>query len=272
MILNAQTTQRLARMVSRCSTIVLLMWLGQVSPATAQNTRISDHNTIGWFTNTTTLQFAERWSGHFEYQFRRDQFVQTWQQSLLRTGINYRANDRLTLRLGYAWVETFPYGDYTLQAAGRIFPEHRLYQVATLTNPVGRVDVSHRFMLEQRWVGRFLSADSPRPDETSYTNRARYMFRAQVPLNKPKLEDKTAYLAAYDEIFLGFGKNVGENVFDQNRLGLLIGYRFSPAFRLEGGFLQQLVQLGREINGRNVFQYNNGLIINTVVNLDVRRK
>ncbi|AQG82395.1 long-chain fatty acid transporter [Spirosoma montaniterrae] len=238
----------------------------------AQNTRLNDYNTIGWFTNTTTLRFSNRWSGHFEYQFRRDELVQKWQQSLLRTGINYHANDKLTLRLGYAWIETFPYGDYTIQAAGRQFPEHRLYQMATLNNPIGRVEISHRFMLEQRWFGRYLNADSPRPDETVYVNRLRYMFRAQMPIGKPKLEDKTPYVAAYDEILLGFGRNVGENVFDQNRLGLLLGYRFSPVFRLEGGFFQQIVQLPREIQNRNVFQYNNGIIVNTVVNMDLRKK
>ncbi len=266
------TRQRLTQGVKRCAFVGLGLWLGSATQSNAQNTRIRDDNTIGWFSNTTTLQFAERWSGHLEYQFRRDEFVRNGQQNLFRTGINYRASDKLTLRVGYAWVETFPYGDIPIQGAGRIFPENRLYQMALINNPVGRVDISHRFMLEQRWIGRFLSPESPRPDETFFVNRLRYMFRAQMPIGKPKMADKTAYLAAYDEIFLGFGKNVNENVFDQNRLGLLVGYRFNPTFRLEGGFLQQLVQLPREIQGRNVFQYNNGLIVNTIVNLNLRKK
>jgi hypothetical protein len=255
-------------------TFASLLLLGTLAAgaALAQNTRLNDYNTISWLTNTTTLKFSERWSGHLEYQFRRDNFLRTWQQSLLRTGVNYKVNDQLSLRVGYAWIETFPYGDFPIQAAGRQFPEHRLFQMATLQNPVGRVGISHRFMLEQRWVGRFLTADSPRPDETVFSNRVRYMFRAQLPLGKPKMEDRTAYLAAYDEVFLSFGNNVGENVFDQNRLGLLVGYRFNSTFRVEGGFLQQLVQLPREIQNRNVFQYNNGLIINTVLDLDLRKK
>ncbi len=240
-------------------------------PAQAQNTRLSDRNTIGWFTNTTTLRFAERWSGHLEYQFRRDDLVKSWQQSLLRTGVNYQVNERLTVRLGYAWIETFPYGDFPIQAAGRQFAEHRSYQMATLSNPVGRVEVSHRFMLEQRWFGRYLSPLSTGPDEWVYVNRLRYMARVQVPLGTPGAGGRGAYAAAYDEVMLGFGRNVNENVFDQNRLALLLGYRFSPVFRVEGGFFQQLVQLPREIAGRNVFQYNNGVIINTALNLDWRK-
>lgn len=241
------------------------------SESVLAQTRLNDPNAIGWLTNTTTLNFNRRWGAHLEYQFRRDELLRSWQQSLLRTGVNYRVNEQLSLRLGYAWIETFPYGDYPIQAAGRPFPEHRLFQMATLRNPVGRVDVSHRFLLEQRWVGRFNRAESPRPDDWVYSNRVRYMLRAQLPLGKPKREARTFYVAAYDEVFIGFGRNVGENVFDQNRLGLLLGYRFSPTFRLEGGFLQQILQLGREIGGRNVFQYNNGLIVNTVIDLNLSK-
>jgi len=251
---------------------LLLALLGLSRPALAQNTRLEDPNSILWVTNTSTLRFAEKWSGHLEYQWRRDRWGQTWQQSLLRTGINYKVSDALTVRLGYAWVETFPYGDYPIQGAGRQFTEHRGYQLAQLSSPTqGRVEISHRFMLEQRLFGRYLSPASERPDEWVYVNRLRYMLRLQMPLGKPKMENKTPYLAAYDEILIGFGNNVNANVFDQNRLGLLVGYRFTPQFRVEGGYFQQILQLPRLIGGRNVFQNNQGIILNTVVNLDLRK-
>lgn len=144
--------------------------------------------------------------------------------------------------------------------------------MATLNDAVGRVDVSHRLMLEQRWVGRYTQPDLPRVDDHLFLNRLRYMLRLQTALNKPKMQDGALYAAAYNEVFLGFGENVNENVFDQNRLGLLMGYRFSKHFRLEGGFFQQLLQLGREVGGRNVFQYNNGVIVNANYTIDLRRK
>jgi hypothetical protein len=240
--------------------------------APAQNTRIREDNTIGWFNNFTTVRFHPKWSGHFEYQWRRDDLVRSWQQSLLRTGINFEAAPNLQVRIGYAWIETFPYGEYPLQAAGRQFPEHRIYQMATVAGSVGRLGLNHRFMLEQRWIGRFSNPLLPKPDETIFTNRFRYMVRAQLPLNNQKMGSKTWYAAGYDEIFIGFGKNVGENVFDQNRLALLLGYQFNSTFRLESGFFQQIVQLGREVAGRNVFQYNNGIILNTYLTLDLTRK
>jgi len=98
------------------------------------------------------------------------------------------------------------------------------------------------------------------------------MVRMQVPLKANEIQDKTPYLAVYDEVFIGFGKNVNANVFDQNRIGVLLGYRFSKNFRLEGGYLNQTLQYGRLINGKNGFQHNNGLIINSNFNLDLTKK
>ncbi|HQS50981.1 MAG TPA: DUF2490 domain-containing protein, partial [Daejeonella sp.] len=76
----------------------------------------------------------------------------------------------------------------------------------------------------------------------------------------------TPYLAVYDEILIGFGKNVNENIFDQNRLAILLGYRFSPKARIEVGYLNQIAQLSREVNGRNVFQDNKGVLLSTILN------
>jgi hypothetical protein len=90
----------------------------------------------------------------------------------------------------------------------------------------------------------------------------------QIPLRGQSIADKTPYCAAYNEIFVGFGRSVNENIFDQNRIGLLLGYRFNKTLRVEGGYFNQILQLGREISGRNVFQYNNGIIVNLYLNLD----
>jgi hypothetical protein len=68
--------------------------------------------------------------------------------------MNYQVNPKLQLRFGYGWIETFNYGDIPIQAAGKTFTEHRTCQMATLTDNVGRMGLSHCFFLEQRWIGR----------------------------------------------------------------------------------------------------------------------
>jgi len=227
----------------------------------AQN-RLSHSNNIGWVTTTITPAISKKLSGHIEYQWRRADWGNEWQQSLLRTGLNYKFNPQATAHIGYAWILTYPYGDYTIAAVGKPFPEHRVYEQLVMTGAVGKVSFTHRIRLEQRWLGKLYTMNSDQPDEWVYLNRARYMCRADVPVYK------MIYAAAYDEILIGFGKNVGENIFDQNRISLMAGYKFNKHFRAEAGYINQTVQLGREITNKNMIQYNNGFIINTYVNLN----
>lgn len=237
----------------------------------AQNTRIKNFNNIGWLANTATIKFDKKWSTHLEYQWRRDEFGLSWQQSLLRIGINYHINPNAVFRVGYGLIETFPYGEIPINSMGKAFTEHRMYQVLTLNNKIGKFDLSHRYMLEQRWLGSYTNAALNKEDRWTYINRLRYMIRAQMPLIGKTLENKAPYATAYDEIFIGFGENVNQNIFDQNRLGILLGYKFSNQFKLEAGYFNQIVQLGRQVNGRNVFQFNEGFIINAFYNFDLSK-
>ncbi len=238
----------------------------------AQNNRLNTNNDIGWYNYFGTFKVSEKFGIHTEYQWRRNNLIKDWQQSLLRVGVNYNLNPRVMFRVGYAWIETFPYGEYPLNALGRDFTEHRTFQMVQLAHKEGIVDISHRFMLEQRFVGRYSSANQTTEDQFPLLNRARYMVRFQVPLRGKAIKDKIPYIALYDEVFIGFGQNVNANVFDQNRIGALIGYRFNKFVRIEGGYLNQTLQFGRQINGKNVFQNNNGLILNANFNIDLTKK
>ena len=234
------------------------------SDLTAQN-RINDKNNIGWLAYNGTFQISERFGIHTEYQWRRDDYVENWQQGLLRVGVNYKLLPETQLRVGYAWAETYPYGDIPLNAFGKDFTEHRAYEMVTVNDKVSVLSLTHRFMLEQRWVGRYSNTSLNSEDSYVYTNRFRYLLRLQLPVYK-KL-----YAAVYDEIFIGFGENVGENIFDQNRFGAIIGHPVSKNIRVEGGYLNQIVQLGREVDNKNVFQKNNGFILSGIFNFDLRK-
>lgn len=219
--------------------------------------RISNHNSIGWYTVNIDPAITKKWSGHIEYQWRRDDIITKWQQSLLRLGITYKVNSQVSLQAGYGWIETFPYSEHFLSSVRKTFPEHRLYEQVVLRSDIGKVKLTNRLRLEQRFNGKFINLNDTKPQSFTYLNRIRFMPRIDVPLNKKN----TLYTALYDEILIGFGKNVGENVFDQNRTAIMLGYNFHPSFKLEGGFFNQTLQLGRKVDGSNVFQYNTGLIV-----------
>jgi hypothetical protein len=256
--------------VNRKTAFYIIVLLSVISGSiNAQNTRLSNYNTIGWYNYFGTFKVSQKFGIHTEYQFRRTEIITEWQQSLLRVGVNYQLNPKIQFRLGYAWIETFSYGEIPINGMGKDFTEHRLFQMATLTDKGSIVDLSHRFILEQRWVGRYSNANFTNEDEFPLLNRFRYMFRLQIPLKGKGTIDKTPYISIYDEIFIGFGDNVNENIFDQNRIGILLGYRFCSLVRIEAGYLNQTLQLGREVNNRNVFQRNNGIIVNVNFNIDL---
>lgn len=249
----------------------ILFFIWGLQSVIGQNNRINTGNNIGWYNFFGTFKISEKFGIHTEYQWRRNEMITQWQQSLLRVGVNYNLNSRVQFRVGYGWIETYPYGKIPINGMGRDFTEHRIFEMVQLNHKEGIVDFSHRFMLEQRFVGRYSSMNEISEDEFPLLNRIRYMLRVQVPLKGNEIKDKTPYIAFYDEIFVGFGKNVNANIFDQNRIGILLGYRFNKNIRVEAGYLNQTLQLGRQINGQNVFQSNNGIILNTNLNFDLTK-
>lgn len=258
-------------MEKRIKLFIIFLLMGCFQTTFGQNNRINTSGQIGWYNYLGTIKVSEKFGIHTEYQWRRDDYIINWQQSLLRFGLNYQLNPRVLFRAGYAWAETFPYGEIPINTYGKDFTEHRIYEMAQLSHKEGLVDFSHRFILEQRFVGKYSSADKSTEDEFPLLNRARYMFKVQLPLKGQEIKDNTPYAAAYNEILIGFGKNVNANVFDQNRIGILLGYKFNKTFRIEAGYINQIVQFGRQIDGKNVFQYNNGIIMNANFNFDLSK-
>lgn len=241
-----------------CGSFVLFLTI----PLQGQNNRLNTYHQIGWYNYFGSFKISKKIGIHTEYQFRRNNFITDWQQSLLRTGINYHLNQRVIFRLGYGWIETFPYGKIPINGFSKDFTEHRLFQMVQHNHKEGRLEISQRLMLEQRFVGQYSNLNTLSEDRFPMLNRLRYMGRFQYPLKGRSIQKNTPYFCIYDEIFIGFGKQVNVNVFDQNRLGLLLGYALSENTRIEVGYLNQTLQLGRLVNGNNVFQNNNGLIVN----------
>ena len=78
------------------------------SSSWSQEERLTDRNSIGWLAYTGTVKIKPKIAIHTEYQWRRADGFKIWQQSLLRTGINYALNKEVNVNVGYAFVETFP--------------------------------------------------------------------------------------------------------------------------------------------------------------------
>jgi len=175
----------------------------------------------------------KHWGIHLEGQARRSTYVSSWQQFLLRPGINYTFNPHVMVTAGYAFAYTYPYGDYP--STRRAFPEHRYWEQLLLRNKLGQVGFQHRLRLEQRMIHTNVTSPVPM-QQWQWRQRFRYMLRGDIPLPNKRL-----YLGIYDEFFINFGANRGLRYLDQNRAYGALGVKLSPFEKFEVGYMHQYV-------------------------------
>ena len=193
-----------------------------------------------WVMYTGNHKLTERWGIHTEYQWRRSDYFQDWQQSLLRLGLDYYSKQNAQYTLGYGWIRSYQYGEQPIAHANN---EHRIWEQFILKNKVGRVEFQHRYRLEQRIIENWKVNSSGEFEQEGFIfrQRVRYRFFATVPLSRKEMVDNTLFLAVYDEPFLGFGKGIGKNILDQNRLYFALGWRFNKNCNVQLGYLNQYI-------------------------------
>ncbi len=241
--------------------LILIAILFYALQITAQNDRIKDYNNLVWLQSINNFKLGKKATLMVEYNMRRAKFVKDWQQSLLRIGVNFPLNEQINLHTGFGYAETFVYGDYPIAANGT-FPELRWYEQVNLKQVLKKNVISHRFRIEQRFTAKLQANTQPRKiDEWVYTNRFRYQFRYQYNFNSKW------YGAIANELFINAGKNVGVNIFDQNRLQLFGGLRITKQFALEFGYMNLLIQQGRRVNNQTIVQNNNVVTLTSHLNL-----
>lgn len=214
----------------------------------------------GWYMYFGDHKISDKWGVHLEAQLRRNEVISKGQQLLLRTGINYHFNNQVFATVGYGYVETYSYGEFPAAAA---YPESRIWEQVQIKSQLGISEFVSRFRLEQRFSQLPVAADpqlEAKPGPSVYTNRFRLLSRFSIPFKGKTIEDRSLYATAYDEFFINFGKNVGYNIFDQNRAYLALGYKLPKLGRLEVGYLNQLVFKGNGIQVENNHTLQIGLI------------
>ncbi len=220
----------------------LLLVVASVSTAGAQarTTVANQHAWLG-YVGDHALSPGSRTSIHLESQVRRGDLGADWQQLLLRAGLTRTLSTGVRATGGYAFVRTHPYGEAPVRAT---FPEHRTWQQLTLGHGAGALSLSHRYRLEQRWIGVMNLAEPTQVASWRYANRFRYMARASLPVAGQANRAGHTYLAGSGELFTSFGRDVQLNVFDQSRLAAAVGRHLTPSLRVEAGYLQQYILKG----------------------------
>lgn len=208
-------------------------------------------------------KICKNWGIHTEYQWRRSDYFNSWQQSLMRLGIDYYEKNGLQITAGYGWIRSFPYGKQAI-----LYPnnEHRIWQQFIVKNNFTRFEIQHRYRLEQRFIEQKIMDSNSiyQHDHYNFRQRIRYRFLVNVPINHKEMKDNTLYLSFYDELFVGFGKGIGKNIVDQNRLYGAFGWKCNKNFNVQLGYLNQFIIKADGIK----MERNHTLQIGITYNLD----
>ena len=227
---------------------------------------ISNQN-HAWVTYLGNHKLTDKISLHTEYQWRRADGFQNWRQSLARIGIDYNLLPNLSITTGYGWIVSYPYGD---QAIAHTYNEQRIWQQVTAKAKYGRFELQHRYRLEQRFLENYIRNQDGTFSKGAdlFRQRVRYRVMVLVPLSRKEMLDNTLFLNVNNELFLGFGKGIGKNILDQNRMNFALGWRFNKDFNFQMGYLNQF---GVKSDGVKA-ERNHTLLISTVYNIDFTKK
>jgi hypothetical protein len=231
--------------MSRLGAVALAL-TSLVAPKLARAQRETITNTNAWFVFNADVALNERWGVLFDASARRSGPVDQAMANFVRGGLAYEVNEHVRVAAGANWSRTYPYGelpsDYPVT-------ERRIWQQAVVSHAIGRLEISHRYRLEQRFRGRRDDPDVDRIDYWERSGRFRYQVKGTLPLSGDDIEPGEAYLSLSNELFVGIGRNVEYNIFDQNRATFSVGYRVTRNWRTEAGFLEHVIFRG---NGADV--------------------
>lgn len=218
---------------------VLLIGLVTLCFTTTLSAQTTRENS-GWFFFLNSTKLNDKWGLHLDVQVRSHDEWTKVKNVLVRPGLTYFINPNQNVTAGYLLATT------SLANDDKTIAEHRIWEQYIISHKLFTGNLSHRFRLEQRFIGR---AD----DSKIFAQRFRYFFRDLQPLVKTEGPfTKGPFIAVQNELFFNIQNKdeLNGNVFDQNRAYIAAGARFSKKFDAELGYMNQF-QKGVSTNVSN---------------------
>ena len=217
------------------------------------NKVVNDHI---WISYVGVHPINKKTSLHAEISLRRNDYLKNPQQLLFRTALLRNLGKGWSAAGGYCFVETYPYGGMPSKSA---FPENRIWEQIQMRKQYKQFELVSRWRVEQRFVYQPVSSGTIyKPGPPVYSTRFRLMQRVSLPINGSVIKDKVLYATALDEVFYGFGKQIWDYHFDQNRIYFGLGYVLPGFGRMEAGYMHQHIVrgAGTKVENNRTIQIN----------------
>lgn len=190
---------------------------------------VSGQQNGAWFFLSHTQKLNKKFSILADVQLRSTDQLTYLSTLLLRTALSYHLNKNQAFALGVAHK-----GDWEVEEGGkRYLPEQRIFQQYLQNFKLERMEMMIRGRLEQRFV---------KDSGYQFSQRARLLLSAQIPLLADKDFTRGIYANLQDEVFLNVQnrENVNGSFLDQNRPYISAGYRLSKKMDIEFGYTRWL--------------------------------
>ena len=188
--------------------IILFGWIG-ITPISFSQ-KIVQKSQQQWIQSYHEGKVSSKWTALLDGGFRWKDGFAAPNSYIVRGGMGYSLSPRLRVAGGLAHL-----GFY---AENRVIrQEFRPYQEVSHKSSIGKVNLSQRFRLEERFFKS--RSDSFDFDLMDFNYRLRYSLMVAIPIVRlsAKHPERKLLLNLGDEIFLNAGKEVKNRVFDQNR-------------------------------------------------------
>ncbi len=187
-----------------------------------------------WLHYYNKLVISDHWVFHSQAEDRIYYSPYAQHQFTLRGHLHYLPSENLDLSVGLSFFGNFPNDPETEERL--LVPEWRPHQEMILSQKSGIFSFSHRYQIEERFVHN--NVNNELIAGYKFNMRFRYRFMIEHPLNK----SKSIKLKLYDEVMINAGKNITNNIFDQNRSYAGIQWKLSKNFSIEGGYMYLIQQ------------------------------
>lgn len=194
-----------------------------------------------WWSINSSIKLHKQWSAIADMHIRRTDYLKNNNFYYTRIGAAYNINKNLQVSLsgGHMWLAN-------KTATTELFVnENRLVEQVLFTQPVGKIQLSQRLRIEQRWIQKV--AGNELTDDYRFSTRYRYQLALGIPISKNRY---VPTLAFSDELLMQSGKDIVYNSFDQNRLFAGIRQQVTTSLAFDLGYMHVWQQ---RLSG---YQYN----------------
>lgn len=214
-----------------------------------------------WLQYYNQTKLNDKWTLLFDGGYRLKYGFQESSQYIVRAAIGYNINSDIRISSGLAHL-----GFYSSDKINKV--EFRPYQEMTVNNKFNKIGLVHRYRMEERFFNPVTNGEIQTPNTFNF--RFRYSLMLSIPLFKlsKAKTDKEFLINFGDEIFINAGKNVVNNIFDQNR------FIVSPSFRLNENLTLSLTWNSQfaSTSSQAIFNYTNVFWLQIKHKLNIRKK